>query len=62
MPSLNRTVALIEMNNVAVLVTKDLHFDMSWTFDEFLEEQGAIAKSRLCFRASPLERFRNFLL
>jgi hypothetical protein len=44
MPALNRTVALVQVDYVAMLVTKDLHLDVFGARDVFLKEYCWIAK------------------
>ena len=44
--ALNRTVAFVQVHNVAVAVTQDLYFDVFGAFNEFFQKEGAISKSR----------------
>ena len=47
MPTLNGAVTLKQMYRVALRVSEELHFDVSRAFEKALDEDGAIAKSRL---------------
>jgi len=49
--TLDRAIALVEVDDVAVLVAEDLDFDVFGAFDVALEENGGIAESILSFRA-----------
>ena len=49
MPALNRTVTLVQMNAVAMLVGKDLDFDMPRAGQIALDQHPGIAKGRLGF-------------
>lgn len=42
-------------------LTKNLHFNVPWLFNELLNKQGPIAKSGQCFRVGPLVIFLKFL-
>ena len=42
--SLYGTVSLIEMYNIAVLVAEDLHFDVLWLLDVFLDKYIAVSE------------------
>jgi len=53
---LHRTVALAEMDGIAMAVRKDLDFDMARPDDRLLENQFAVAKGIFCFRAGQLDR------
>src|SRR5881394_1235766 len=43
-PSLNGTVALMQVDNIAVLIAQDLHFDMLGARNVFLQKDRPIAK------------------
>jgi len=45
MTSLDGTVALVEMWNVAEVISDELNFDVSRVFDELLQKDGTISKS-----------------
>ncbi len=47
MAALQRTVALVEMNGVAVPVCKDLHLNMARRVDIFLDQDALVAESGL---------------
>src|SRR5215813_4057777 len=49
MATLHRTVALIQMQEIAVLVSKDLYFDVARTREKFLEEYRSIPERRFRF-------------
>ena len=46
MAALQRTIAFEQMHDVAVIVAKDLHFDMARLLDEFLNQHPLIAECR----------------
>src|SRR5262252_3891498 len=48
--ALDRAFALAEMNDVAVLITEHLDFDMARLLDIFLDEYAVVAEARLGFR------------
>jgi len=50
------------MDNVAVVVAKDLDFDMSRSLNELLEKQRSVAERCSCLRARSLESILNFLV
>ena len=50
--ALHRAVALVEMDDVAVLVAEDLHLDMAGPLDHLLEIALAIAEGRLRLAAA----------
>ena len=54
--ALHRTVALAEMDGVAVAVGKDLDLDMARLDDRLFEDQFAIAEGIFRFRARQLDR------
>lgn len=45
MPTLDRAVSLVEMDIVALLITKDLYFDMSWSSNIFFNQNTIITES-----------------
>ena len=55
MAALHGAVALVEVQDVPVLIAQDLHFDVLRAADEALEEDGVVAERRGRF----LPRFRN---
>ena len=59
--TLQRALALAEMNHVAVLVGKDLHLDVAWGVDEVLEEQRVVAERRSGLSSCTLQRRREFV-
>ena len=61
MTSLNGAVSLIQMDNVAMLVAKDLNFDMTRSLNELLKEQRSVAERCCCLRARSLERILHLL-
>ena len=44
MPSLDGTVSLVQMDDVARRVRQDLHFDVAWVNHGLLQEDGRVAK------------------
>ena len=54
MAALQRTVALVEMNGVAVPVGKDLHLDVARRGDVFLDQHALVAEGGLAPRAARL--------
>lgn len=42
-------------------LTEDLHFDVSWLFNELLHKQGSVPESRQGFRVGPLVILLKFL-
>ena len=51
MTALNRTVTIIKVNNIAVVISKYLYFDMLWSTDIFFDENLVVTKSFLGFIA-----------
>ena len=45
MAALHRAIALVEMQDVAVVVAQDLHLDVAGAADVALQEDGAVAES-----------------
>src|SRR5688572_14429986 len=56
MPTLNRTLALAEAGNAAVLVTDHLNFDVSRAYQEALEINGRIAEGGARFVLGHLQK------
>jgi hypothetical protein len=56
MSPLHGTVTLKKMDGIALCVREELHFDMTRTFEETLNENSAVAESRLSFADCTLER------
>src|SRR6516164_10653331 len=46
MAPLHRTIALVQMEQVAMLVRQDLHFDVPRPWQILLKENGSVAESR----------------
>lgn len=59
MATLHRAIPFVEVCNVAVVVSEQLHLDVSRPFDEFLNEEGAIPEGRLRLRECTAKRFLN---
>ena len=55
MPALERAIALPEMDDVAVLVPENLHFDMARLLDVFLEVDTSILECLLRLLARGFE-------
>ncbi len=58
--ALDRTFALAEIDDVAVLVAQHLDFDVAGIDDEFLDENPVVAERRLGFRFRKPEAFGDF--
>jgi hypothetical protein len=59
--ALDRTFALAEVNDIAVLVAKHLNFDMARIGDEFLDEDAVVTETGFRFRARARISFRNLV-
>src|SRR5271166_913478 len=59
--ALDRTFALAEMDDMAVLVAQHLDLDVSWVDDEFLYEHPVVAERALRFRARAGEALGHLL-
>ena len=57
MAPLHGTIALEQVDHVAVLVAQDLHFDVPHLGQPFLDEDDLAAEGELRFAAGALERF-----
>src|SRR5688572_10283313 len=57
MAALNRTLALSEVNTVAVLVRQNLNFDVSGPFDVSFDVDAAVVECGGCFSRGGLESF-----
>jgi hypothetical protein len=55
MTALNGAVALVQMHNIAEVVTKQLDLDMLGLVEEALNEDSAVAKRRLGLRSRALK-------
>ena len=55
MPALQRAIALEEMDQVAVLVAEQLHFDVAGACDELFEEDVGDAERRAGFALGLVE-------
>ena len=53
MPPLDRTVALAEMDDVAMAVGQNLELDMMRTFNILFDEDAAVAEGGLGFPCTP---------
>ena len=53
--TLDGTVAFVEVNDVTGAVAQHLDFDVARTFDELLDEHGAVAECRQRLRRRPPE-------
>ena len=49
--TLNRAVALVEVDNIAMIITENLHFNMFWIFNKLLKKHCRVAKCCLGFRS-----------
>ncbi len=59
---LDRAFALAEIDDVAVLVSHHLDFDMAWAFDELLDEHAVVAERCQPLALGRLEPFAHILL
>ncbi len=57
MAALDRTFALVEIDDVAVLIAEDLDLDMARVLDEFLDEHALVAEGIEAFALGRLEPF-----
>ena len=55
MAALHGAIALVEMEDVAVAVAQDLHFDVAGAADEALQEDGVVAEGGAGFAAGFLQ-------
>ena len=53
--ALHRTVAFVQMNDVAARISQHLHFDVPRPFDQLFDEQRAVAERSLGFAADRLD-------
>src|SRR2546423_10361773 len=60
MAALNRTVALEQVHQLAVMVTKNLDFNVAGAFHIFFYQQRAVAESAFCFAPRSRESFLKF--
>jgi hypothetical protein len=60
--TLDTAVTLVEMDDVALVVTKKLDFNVLGLVEEALDEDGSVTESRLGFRGGALERVLEGLL
>lgn len=44
MPSLNGAVSFVQMNDVSIAISEDLHLDVTRSYDVLLEEQRSVAE------------------
>ena len=56
MSTLNGAITLVQVNNVSVVVTEELDLNVLWLVEEALDEDCAVAESRLCLGCCSLER------
>ena len=59
MSSLDRAVTFIEMNDIAVVVSEDLHFDVLRSFEIFFDEDIVDTECLLSFALCASELFRH---
>ena len=62
MPPLQRAFALADVDDVAVLIAEDLHFDVPRRGDEFLGIDRAVAEERLRLAGDAIERRSKIFL
>ena len=55
MAALDRTIALVQIEDVALLVADQLDFDVARLFDEFFDEHAVITEAGECFTADRIE-------
>lgn len=60
--TLDRAVTLVQVDNIAVTVTKQLHLDVLGSVEESLNEDGAVAECRLRLRCGTLEGILQLFL
>ena len=59
---LHRTIAFVQMDDVAVRVGQHLHFDVPRSFDQLFDEQRAVAESGFRLAATARVRLAPFRL
>ena len=59
MAALHRAIALVEVQDVAVAVAEDLHFDVAGAAHEALQEDGVVAERGAGFAARFFQRARR---
>ena len=57
--ALDRTIALVQIEDVALLVADQLDFDVARLFDELLDEHAVITKAGQCFAADAVKAFAH---
>jgi hypothetical protein len=62
MSSLNGAITLVQVYNVALVVSQQLDLNVLGFVEESLDEDGAIAKSRLGLRSGTVERVLKIFL
>ncbi len=62
MTTLQRTLTLIEIDGIAVAVRHDLDFNVTRLFDEFLDENTIVTKTRTRFVARALKPVETFVI
>jgi hypothetical protein len=55
MSSLNGTITLVQVNNVSLVVSQKLHFDVLWLVEEAFHKDSSVAKGGLGFGGSSVE-------
>src|SRR5210317_758968 len=61
MPTLDRAVPFKEVYDIALIISKDLNFNVTWSFEIFLQQDVIIAESRGSFALGPFEGFDKFI-
>ena len=59
MAALDRTIALVQIEDVALLVADQLDFDVARLFDELFDEHAIIAETGQCFAADAVKTFAH---
>ena len=62
MATLNGTVTLIEMYDIAVVITENLYFNMLWILNKLLQEDSGVTERRLGLRGCRLESLEKLFL
>lgn len=61
MTTLHRTIAFVQMHDIAGMVSEQLHLDVTWSLDEFLDKHRAVSESSRGFGRRTIEHLAYFL-
>ncbi len=60
MPPLQRTLSFAEMDHITKIIAEQLHFNMPWSLDEFLEVDRITIKGRSGFSSCCVKTMHKF--